>query len=255
MSNILFLYENLFDLATLTESSEEDGYPVENLKVPFRTKVWKTDGSTPGTANLVIDHGAATPITVAALVNYNWGAAPSTLDLEFNATDSWGAPSATEALTWVANPDTYGNPNIIIKTFASKNYRYNRLNVVHSPGDWDLGRIFLGTYFEPARHFRFQHSEQIIDPSYADLTVDGQEHVDMTTKYRERNVKFRTSSYSQYRLFQQMINEIGLSQDCIIAFDYDNYPNEQTIYGKIKKYSQEVIYTLYDLSILFRESR
>ena len=152
-TNILFLYNNLFDSATLTESSEATGFVAENTQHPFRTKVWTTEGATAGTANLVIDHATAKAVNCVVLAGYDWASAPGTLNLEFNAANAWGDPSATEALTWAANPTANGNRGVIIKTFASKSYQYNRLNVVYSPGatptDWDLGRIFLGAYFEP----------------------------------------------------------------------------------------------------------
>ena len=253
MSNILFLFNNIFDLATLVESSQDDDFPTENLQNPFRTKVWKT-ASGVGTANLVINHGIAKAVSAVAIVNYDWEDAPSTLDLEFNMTDSWGDPSETESLTWLANPDVYGNPNIIIKTFASKSYQYNRLNIVHG-SQFQIGRIFLGTYFEPTRDYVHERTEKIVDPSFVDLTVGGQEHVDELTKYREREITFRFSEHQQYQYFQQLINSVGFDKNIVVAFDYDDYPGEQTLYGKIKEYDPRMEYNLYEFSMLFRESR
>jgi len=253
MSNILFLFDNIFDLATLTESSQDSDFPAENLQNPFRSKVWKT-ASGVGNANLVINHGSAKAVTAIALVNYDWASAPSTLDLEFNATDEWGDPSATEALTWLVNPSVYGNPSIIIKTFASKSYQYNRLNVAHG-SQWEIGRIFLGTYFEPTKDYIHERTEKIIDPSSVNLTIDGQEHVDEMTKYREKEIIFRISSYLQYQYFQQIFNEIGIGKNIIVAFDYDDYSGEETLYCKIKKYGHDRSYNLHEISLLFRESR
>lgn len=67
MSNILFLYDNLLDSAALTESSEASGFAVENIQHPFRTKVWRTEGATAGTANVVIDHGSRKVVTCVPL--------------------------------------------------------------------------------------------------------------------------------------------------------------------------------------------
>lgn len=256
MSNILFLFDNIFDLATLTESSQDEDFPAENLQSPFRTKIWKTAGATPGTAVLDIDHGAAKSVSVIALVNYNWESAPSILRILFSSDNEWGTPDGgTEDLTWVANPDTYGNPNIIIKTFASKNYRYNRFDVVNAGGDWELGRIFLGTYFEPTRDYAHDRTERIIDPSFVDMTVDGQEHVDELTKYREREIIFKFSNHNQYQNFQKIINNVGIGKNIVVAFDYDSYPGDQTMYGKIKKCDSRMSYNLYEIAMLFRESR
>jgi len=254
MSNIQFMWNNLLDQATLTASSEDSDFPASNLQNPFRTKVWTTAGTTPGTANLVIDHGAATAVTAVVLINYSWSVAPGTLNLEFNATDAWGAPSATESLTWADTPDTYGNPCAIIKTFASKSYRYNRLNVVNAAGDWDLGRMYIGTYFEPTRDYNYQYAEEIPDPAMMSSSVGGQDHADEIEKYRQRKFGFKPTTYSQYRLFQQVYNTVGITKDLFIAFDPTNYANELTMYGKLTEFrhSKDVVWSI-DMG--FKESR
>ena len=250
---MIFLYDNLFDSATLTASTEDSSFPATNLQHSFKTKVWTTDNA--GTANLVIDYGSATSVTAVVLIGYDWGSAPGTLDMEFNATDAWGAPSATEALTWVADPDAYGNVNVIIKTFSALNYRYNRLNVVHAPGDWNLGRIFIGNYFEPTRTYRDHYEYPIIDPSYIQQTVSGQKHVDEITKYRRKSVEFFIETYAQMRLFQTLFNNAGYGKDIFASFDYSNYPNNDTLYGKIvsSKISYKNLY--WSATLTFEESR
>jgi len=264
MSNILFLYDNLLDIAALTESSEATGFPVENIQHPFRSKVWRTEDATAGTANVVIDHGAAKAVNCIALANYNWASAPGTLDLEFNATDAWEdpSPSETEALTWAANPTANGNPGIIVKTFASKSYQYNRLNVVYSPGatptDWDLGRVFVGTYFEPAKNRLAGGIEQeFIDASYVSRTAEGQEHSDEIPIYREKRFSFILETQAQWELFQKMFNSVGIFKDFFLAINYDNEPDEMTWYGKFASIPEmsRIPVSYFRLDCAFRESR
>jgi hypothetical protein len=260
MANIQFFYNNLFDSATLTASSEDSDFPASNLQHAFRTKVWRTAGATAGTANLVIDHGSAKAVTAIILTNYNWASAPGTFDLEFNATDAWGAPSATVDLTSVfaVTPDTYGNRNVILSTFASKSYRYNRLNIVYSPGatptDWDLGRIFIGTYFEPTNDYRYQHSEKIIDPSYISQSVGGQDHVDEISKYRTKDVFFVGETYAQWQSFQLLMTTVGFSKDLFVAFDPTSYSNEMTWYCKMTDFNQQKSFA-HEIDMSFKESR
>ena len=256
--SIKFFWNNLFDSATLTASSADADFPVSNLKNPLRKKVWKTSGETSGTASLVIDHGAATSVSSIILANYDWSSAPSTLDLEFNATDSWGAPSETEALTWAATPDAYGNKNVIVKTFASKSYRYNRLNVVYSPGavptDWELGRVFVGSYFEPTRDYLNTHSEVIIDDSIISTSVGGQKYVDEIEKYREKRMNFMVTTYAQWRSFQLLFNSIGIGKDIFVEFD-SSYPNEMTMYGALLAFTANRVGEIFTLNFGFKESR
>jgi len=258
-TKILFLYNNLLDVATLTASSAATGFPAANLQNPFRGKVWRTAGATAGTANLVIDHATAKAVTVVALIGYNWTSAPGTLKFQANATDSWGTPSFDQDLTFAANPTANGNHGIIIKTFASQSYRYNRLNVVYSPGavdtDWDLGRIFVGSYFAPTRNYSREHDVGIIDPSYVSRTIGGQDHIDQIAKYRTIDFKCQITTQAQWELYQAMIHNVGVNKDLLIAFDYDSEPDEMTIYGKFTKLPGMRRDVLFDLLFSFQESR
>ncbi len=375
---IRFLYDNLLDSAVLTESSAATGFPVSNLKNPFRSKIWRTAGTTPGTADLVFDlsslwsttgsnlvsngadftggppptgwtavnctlaavgggqagncleitrtagatqtakqtitcipgnlyrlhfyvhdgtnptenfdvdvtgaggslvncsaassatwdnypyyyfiadqaaitvwlnrnvNGAGTmlfdtievyemagdSINCIALTGYNWASAPGTLDLEFNYYNTWGGPPATESLTWHITPTVNGNKATIIKTFAEKKYLYARLNVVYAPGDWDLGRLFIGTYFEPTYGYSPNWTGEYIDESIGQRTIGGQDHFDEIEQYREFGLSFKIDSQAQWKLFQTMINTVGVRKDLFIALDYTNEPDEMTIYGK-----------------------
>jgi hypothetical protein len=127
---MLLLYNNLLDTATLTASSEATGFPANNLKNPFRSKCWKTAGTIPGVAQLVVDHGSAKTVDAIALTGYDWSTAPGKLVVEFNDTDAWTNPAATEILTWVSPTTPGGNKGSIIqKLSATRTYRYNRLRV------------------------------------------------------------------------------------------------------------------------------
>jgi len=258
MSNIIFAYSNLLDSATLTASSAATGYPVNNLKNQLRSKVWKTAGATAGTANLVINHGSAKAVTCIALTGYDWLSAPGTLTFEANAADAWGAPSFSQALTWSANPTANGNKATIFLTFASQSYQFNRLNVVYSPGatptDWSLGRLFVGTYFQPTDNLLYERQDIFVDPSLVSRTVGGQEYVDEIEKYRIINFGFHFNGQAQYELYQTMFNAVGISKDLFISFDYDNELNEMTIYGKFTELPQASVTRNRAFNLTFKES-
>jgi hypothetical protein len=256
--NILFLFENQFDTATVTSSSEAVGFPPSNLKNPFRTKVWRTLGGTPGTATLDIDLGSGTKsVNCVALTGYSWTAAPATLQLEFDDSADHGSPEHTETLTWAANPTVNGNYGTIIKTFTSKDERYIRLNVVYGPGDWDLGRIFIGNYFQPVKNYKIEWTENIIDSSIMSQSIGGQDHIDEIEKYRQFGFSFLISTQPQWELFQKMMNYVGFSKDLFIAFDYTNEPDEMTIYGKFTNFSAmtNVGISYKQMNLIFKESR
>jgi len=256
---MIFLYNNLLDSATLTASSEATGFPASNLKNPFRTKYWKTAGGTAGTAQLVIDSGAGTPppVNAIALTGYpDWLAAPGTLQMEFNATDSWGSPSKTETLTWVAPTTPGGNKGTIIKKLSeTHSYRYKRLSVVNAPGDWNLGRLFVGSYFEPARDYAWGYEEEVVDPSMISPTIGGQDHADEIERYRIIRVNGLIQTQAQWVLYQAMINAVGIRKELFVAFDYASEAAERTLYGKFTKVPaiQRPFYFDYDFE--FTEAR
>ena len=259
-TKILLLYKNLLLNSTLTASSAATGFPVSNLKNPFRSKAWRTAGATAGTANLVINLGSALAVNCVALTGYTWASAPGTLNLEFNATDDWGAPSATEALTWKAATTPYGNKGSIIKAFASKTYQYLRLNVVYSPGatptDWDLGVIHVGTYFQPAVNVSHGFEYSIIDPSMESVTVGGQLHHDQLDKYRRFDFSQRIFTATEFKNFQNFYNEVGTVKPIFVSYDYDN-AEETTIYGNLTDAMavQNKVLNYYETEFELRESR
>jgi len=239
-ANILFLYNNLVDSATsLTGSSEATGFLVENVKHPFRTKVWTTEGATAGDAYLDIDHGSAKNVDCIALANYDWVSAPGTLDLYFDDAADFSSVDHVEALTWAANPTANGNRGIIIKYFATQGYRYNRLRVVYAPGavptDWSLGRIFIGMKFEPTHTCLEKDDIQFIDESEIMIAPGGQRHVDEKALFRGKRFSFLAETQAQWEAFQAMINHVGIFKNLFIAFDYDNEPDEMTWYGYFNK--------------------
>lgn len=233
-TNILFMYQNRVDeaAAILTASSEASGFPATNLQHPFRTKTWVTNA---GTANIVIDLGQAYDIDSVVLANYSWSSAPSTLDLEFNSSDSWGSPAATEALTWAVRPTANGNEACIVKSFTTHTYRYVRLNVVYG-AQWSLGRIFLGSSFIPTYNFNARdYSLNLVDPSIVSASISGQRHFDILNNYREIDFAFGAVSQAQLEAFQLMFNTVGTHNSLFISMDYDNEPNEMTMYGDLSQ--------------------
>ncbi len=252
-----FLYNNLLDSATLTASSAATGFPANNLKNPFRTKTWKTAGATVGTANLLINHGSAKAVDAIALTGYpDWLVAPGTLVMEFNATDSWGAPSATETLTWVAPTTPGGNKGTIIKKLAAtRTYQYNRLSVVNAPGDWNLGRLFVGPYFEPLQTYGYGYEEEVVDPSMLSQTIGGQDHADEIERYRIMRCSGIIKTQAQWVLYQAMNNAVGIRKELFVAFDYTGDVAERTIYGKFSKLPIVTRPYLFNFNFEFTEER
>jgi hypothetical protein len=233
MTNALFMYENLVDVGSVYPTSEDSLLPATNIQHRFRTKVWEVNSPV---ADLVIDFGSERAFTHVALCNYDWPAEPNSLYLEFGTSSFSAASGQTQELNWVPNPSDQGNRVAIVKTFTLNSaYQFARLRV-HVDSIWQLGRMSMGEHFEPALnilHSGFRKAFE--DDSHVSQSVGGQEHVDEIERFRSINMRFVARTQGQIDEFMKMWNHSGSRKDFFLALDYDNEPNEDTLYGKFDR--------------------
>lgn len=138
-----FWFNNVIDTVgvTFTPTSEVSTLPAENLAHEFRGRVWRT-GTSITNEGVVIDLGSAQSVTSVILLDHTLTSGDSTIKIQGNASDSWGAPSVDETLTWASGT--------ISKTFTGGSYRYWRLIFTKASAgvSRDIGRMFLGTYLD-----------------------------------------------------------------------------------------------------------
>ena len=144
--------------AVITPVTQATAFPAVNLANPQRTRIYRTLGTT-ATEAIVFDLGSAQAITSLILLDHTI-LATATLTLEANATDSWGGPSYSSAITWTTS--------WILKTL-SQTYRYWRIKVVKaaSAETFDIGRVFIG----PATTVTGAVDYNGLDRDRLDLTV------------------------------------------------------------------------------------
>ena len=134
MANLQYIADNLVESASaVTVSTEDSTYEKENL---YNRRPGKPFKFTTTAGNIVIDFGSATSIDSIAVIGHNIDSGATTIDLEGNAADSWGAPSLTEAVTQV---DTN-----MYKIFTSDSYRYWRFVVAGAAATVKIGELILG---------------------------------------------------------------------------------------------------------------
>lgn len=209
-----FLSLNQILTATLTPSTENAQYPVENIQDPRTTKVFR---STATPANIVIDFGSAKAIDTIAFKASKTGSIGFTgdLTLEMNASDSWGAPSFTTAIT----PDA--TFKIGYKTFATQTYRYARL-VASGSSYVELSNVFLGAYTQLASN----SIDYGWDHSFDDLTKGtfnryGQGFFDENIKQMDLSARFKFLDKTELATIQDMFLYHGISKPLWIIVDED----------------------------------
>ena len=156
------------------------------------------------------------------------------------------------------------DPEMILNHFTESTRRYWRLEFAN-PGNPDgyieMGRVFLGDYFEPSRQFARGWEEMLVDPSRVEQSEQGQEWVDLKEKYRTVRVEFPEGaplSEADRQSYQQMLKAVGCSRDIFIALDYDNQPSKWSFYGKFAQTEfnfREFLAGLYTTGFDFKENR
>jgi len=156
------------------------------------------------------------------------------------------------------------DPDIIINCFSQVSRKYWRLEFANPGNPYsyiEMGRAFLGDYFEPSRQFARNWEEMLIDPSRVELSEGGQEWIDLKEKYRIVKVEFPEGaplSEPDRQNYQEMLEAVGCSKDIFVLLDYDNQPNKWSFYGKFAQTEfnfREFLAGLYTTGFDFKESR
>jgi hypothetical protein len=221
-------YANKIDLSgvVFTPTSEQATLPVENLANEFRRKVWRTGTST-ATERVVIDLGAATAITAVILLDHTLTAADSNILLEAHTSDSWGAPSFSQALTYAAD--------VIGLTFASQNYRYWRLSFTKSAAGEtrDIGRLFLGPYVELEEAPDYSgYGDEVMDLSSKIKSDAGQTYTDLRDSYRMLRYQFSQTPQTMSVVLKTFVDYVGQHTSFFVQTETSSPLNEY-IYVKL----------------------
>lgn len=243
-----FFFNNLVDLAAavLTASTENTEFPVENLQNELRGKTWRTLG-TVAAESVVFDFGSAQAVTSVILLDHDLTAGDSLIKLEGNATDSWGAPAFSQALTWSSGP--------ISATFGSQSYRYWRVSFTKSAAGQirNIGRIHIGPYSEFSEEPKpdgFRRKR--VDPSAVARSTGGQKYSDVRDKFRTYVVDFDSLPQASVDIIDALFNAVGITN----SFFWQVKPGSSLgevgslLYGKFVKEPDYPV-TAYDSSLLY----
>ena len=225
MSNVRFLYGFKFDTGTISSSSEVAGLPDDNAVNEFVAKKWRTTGDTGQW--IKFDLETAKKVTMLAIFGHNLSSA-AVVTIEGNDTDVWTTPAYSQVLTWNA---------LCLVEFFDKTYRWWRITIEdgsNTDGYIEIGRICAGEYYEPTVNIAENLGIIITDPSTVEEADGGQGWSVEKLKFRTYTVKFMDISRAQQAEIRTMFNAVGNTRTLVFALDPVNYPEEDTIYCKMK---------------------
>lgn len=200
-------YTNLLDSATLTPLSETAGYVVENVQDQRLSVKWVSTTAT--TQTVIVDLGAATSITVMAILGHNI-ASTSTVVVNANTADSWGAPAVTNSITWNVGP--------MLKFVSSQNYRYWRFSFSGLTTSAQIGRLWLGTYvtIDPSSLLSFPVTKR-----RDDINTYGKGRQKYSTSggvtWRKVSMSFPASQEATLQIIQNLYDAVGTYKSFIFC--------------------------------------
>lgn len=202
-----FWYNNLIDASgvVITPSSAHTNLPGTNVANAARKRVWRTGTSTALEA-IVFDLGSAQSVTSVILLDHTLTASDTLIKVQGHTSDSWATPDVNETLTWASGT--------IHKTFTSASKRYWRVTFTKSAAGEtrDIGRIFLGTYYETTEGPDYDgYSESLNDPSRKTKSLAGQTYTEALEKFSTLDVDFSDIGNTQVDALETVFDTVGQS--------------------------------------------
>ena len=227
------LYDNLIDYSTavITAGSADADLPVANIQNPHRTKVYRT-GTSAAAEWIKVDLATAKAVKVVVLLDHTLTSGDSLIYVQGNATDSWGAPSFSEAMTYNATT---------LKHYLSstQTFRWWRIIFTKSAAGEtrDIGRVFLGPYDEMARAPKQPDGLDISteDLSETSRALGGQTFSEIKSSYDVVNLGFPPMLDAQMELLKTLASTCGIHTPFFIDIDPSNEPYDLFYYGKLTK--------------------
>lgn len=228
------LWNNLADLsaAVVTAASEANDLPVANVQHPHRSKVYRT-GISAADEWVKFDLGSAMAVQAVILLDHTLTSSDTTIKIQGNATDVWTSPSVDEAITFnagtmaafLSSTQTYQWWRIIFTKSASDEYR-------------DIGRIFLGPFYECAKGAAFRGVRITpVDLSDTGRSLGGQTFSNQRDIYDEIEIDFPpTIPDSQMDQFIALSADVGKHTPWFVQIDSVNKPYEWLYYVKFDEF-------------------
>jgi len=173
-----FFWKNHFDTATVTATSEDPDFPVENLQERWATFDWRSAGVA-GAIEVVADLGAdwATK-SVGGFVLENMNlTAGAAVEIGGHPTDPTGLGATAWSAPITVTAEMIAKKRIAVKLPAEETYRFWRVVIVDAanPDSYlSASRIFFGEVFTGKYHYQPGGGRDLIDPSSIGQSAAGQ---------------------------------------------------------------------------------
>lgn len=217
------LWDNKFDPATLAASSEETGFPVENLQHDWFLKHWRSDLNDLTAVTIDADLGDDYDITAFFVYSHN---IRTSADFHIQADTHTGGD--TEVNDDIPITTDMVSHNIIGKFWSpAEAWQYWRQLISDDdtghPDEYIReGRVFLGDYFEPRYRPTVYPEVTDIDPSTVLLSVAGQKQANVIAPYQRIRYRWSALPASDIATLKTIFAAIGKHSAYFICEDSDD---------------------------------
>jgi hypothetical protein len=226
MTNCTFLWDNKWDIASLTPSTENPLFPAINTQHRWHTRTWRSINNTGTlTESIVADFGASPPaIQAFAIKKHNFS--PSAVvsiqaddDPAFGSLDIDVEVPVAELMAyfWLAPQTPYQYWRVLI------------VDIAPVAAYLEIGRIFLGPYLSPSINMSIDYKKSTEDPSDVMFSSGGQIVTNQKTRYRTMDMKFENLPSVDADLFDAMFIDRGVGREFFFTRDRD-LPSTTTMY-------------------------
>lgn len=263
MSRILFCYDNLVSAATttVTASTSTTNLPAAAAQNPDRSYPWRSttsataSGSSPHThSTLDIDLGSVQACSLVAVAN------PVVLTGGAIRLYQRGDGSSPGSATLVATlPAMDTQSRVAFAAFTEQSHRHWRLEWTNPgavSGYAEVGYVYLGVPLEPSVNWIVPAEGEIVDPSIATASVDGQTTITTRTSYASQNLTMESVSEDDFDDLRTMYAAVGVRRNFFVVLDSTRAWTCQLIrFVSPLKYRWENVDSRFTVSLDYEEAR
>jgi len=219
--------ENLVDQSTLSASTTNLLFPVNNIKDSRRSKVFRSNGNSD---SVVFDFNETSEVNSFFIVgDKRSGFGVSTITLQFNGTDSWGAPAASESITFSTEH------GVGFKEFlTTHSYRFCRMVLTSTLGYCEISNVFLGKKLTMSRSINFGWSYKDNELSREATNRYGQKFFDIISRQTQITCGFSNLDKNDLDEFFKLYDDKGDTKPFFIVLGCDGQnTNDHRRYSKM----------------------
>lgn len=219
---IKFYSGNLVDQASLASSSENALFPLTNLQDARRTKVFRSNSNAD---TVVLDFQQTSDIDSLFVASNPFdGFGVSTISIDLNATNSWGAPAYSDTLTWSTIHGVGYNEFTVMQS-----YRFARLSLASTLGYCELSKLFIGKKISLLndRSINYGWNYQSKDNSKIQENRYGQKFSDVINRQRVFDISFSNINKDQLDQLFEIYDDKGLTKPFFVRIGCDEMINEK----------------------------